>query len=89
MVMVRKRKHSASEEVNSRTLPSPALTALPMSDPQNALGRAYAASLRERSALLRSGLLVSAALRNSIALDLEALADIAETHPDVFGCALK
>ncbi len=57
----------------------------PMTDPGNALGKAYAMALRERAQLLRSSLLVSVKVRGDIAYDLDALARIVELHPEVFG----
>lgn len=57
---------------------------LPMSDPDNTLGKAYAEALRERAMLLRSSLLLSGEVRQKIAHDLDALSRIAELHPDCF-----
>lgn len=60
-------------------------TVLAMKDPQNALGRAYAASLHEKASALRSTFFLTAEARLSMAEDLEALAYLASNHPEVFG----
>jgi len=57
----------------------------PMSDPQNKLGRAYADALKLRAIALRSTFLVDQKTRDSIADDLDVLAELAERHPEVFG----
>jgi hypothetical protein len=48
------------------------------------LGKAYAAELHLRSKLMRSCFLLTRVARDLIARDLEALAYIAEHHPEVF-----
>jgi hypothetical protein len=58
---------------------------LAIADPENALGRAYAALLRERAQSLRTPLMLSLESRKRIAEDLDALAAIAEVAPHVFG----
>ncbi len=50
----------------------------------NREGVAYAAALRERSMLLRSSLLLSPQVRQTISEDIDALARIAELHPECF-----
>lgn len=59
-----------------------------MRDPSNALGKAYAAALRDKARVLRTPYVLSLEVRTLIAADLEALAAIAETHPEVFGTDL-
>lgn len=68
--------------MKKRRVPVPAI--VPLSDPDNALGKAYASVLRERAALLRTGLLLSGEVRQRIAEDLDALGRIAEMHPECF-----
>jgi hypothetical protein len=50
----------------------------------NRLGRSYAVALRERAQLLRTDLLLTKRARQLIADDLDALAQIAELHPQCF-----
>lgn len=57
---------------------------LPISDPENLLGRAYAVELRSRAQLLRTPLLISRDVRERVAADLDALAAIAEGNPEAF-----
>ncbi len=59
-------------------------TTEPMKDTENIVGKAYSQSLKERAMLLRSSLLLSGELRLKIARDLDALSQIAESHPEVF-----
>lgn len=55
-----------------------------MTDPKNALGKAYAGTLRLSQTALRSNLVLTKDARERIADDLEALATLAEDHPEVF-----
>ncbi len=56
----------------------------PMQDPENALGLAYANSLRLKAKALICGLVMPLPARLSVASDLETLAFIAEHHPEAF-----
>jgi len=51
----------------------------------NKLGKAYADALKLRAIALRSTFLVDQKTRDSIADDLDVLAELAERHPEVFG----
>ncbi len=57
----------------------------PITDHDNALGKAYAAVLRERIQVLKSGLALTRKTRDDIAYDLVALVWFAENNPEVFG----
>ncbi len=52
--------------------------------PENTTGKLYAHELKGRAMLLRSSLLIYPAIREQIARDLDALAKLAELHPEVF-----
>ena len=56
----------------------------PLQDQANALGAAYAKSLRLKAKALISGLVMPLPARVSVASDLETLAFIAEHHPEAF-----
>ncbi len=57
---------------------------VPLHDPENACGKAYADSLRLKAKALISGLVMPRHARESVASDLETLAHIAEHHPEAF-----
>ncbi len=50
----------------------------------NRLGRSYAIALHERAQLLRTDFMLTKKARQLIADDLDALAQIAELHPQCF-----
>lgn len=56
----------------------------PMTDPDNILGKAYGAVLRQRAQLLRTGLIPGTDIKRQIAVDLDTLAWLAENMPTVF-----
>ncbi len=57
---------------------------LPLQDPENALGKAYANSLNMKAQSVLSGYVLTLSAREHIARDLRALAYIAEHCPEAF-----
>ena len=54
-----------------------------------AIGMAYASSLRMKADALRTPMMLTMEARVVVADALEALADIAETHPQCFLCVRR